>query len=248
MPAADEKIAFLALHHAARPGRVGRYLRDVAAEGATVILTTESSKRMRSAAARHLPGWTVTRQGEYLIAWKRSVWAGVPRIRHRSRVTRVHRGRDSWRDVWLGSRLLKHRATGQRVRFDAAHMPSAVQSGDRFRVDSRKQVQAWKQGMTRHGARIRRMNPDVIPVIGMDTNVDYRRKVWRDEVGRRVGLPSCWDDSRPRTGTHRGDRLIDVIHTSAPIVASGLTRTSPPVDVDHHGISATLNLAHRRQS
>ena len=241
---APATVAHLSLHHAARPKAIGRYVAKVAAEGATVITTTETNRPMTLAVRTRLgDSWRVTRQGEYLIAWERGTWyqSRVGIVHHR-RLTFVHSGRDAWRDNYQGARRLVHRETQTPVRFAVSHDPSAVQKGDEFRTDSPRQVAAWKQAQVRQGKRVAGSPSGVVQVLTKDSNVDHHRKVWRSRTTTLVGLPTIWDAARPFEGTHRGRRLIDVGLATVLTSRARLTITPPPRGVDHHGIRFRIHL------
>lgn len=237
-------VAHLSLHHAARPKVIARYVAAVAAEGATVITTTETNRPMTLAVRSRLgDDWRVARQGEYLIAWERGTWyESKVDIVHLRRLTYVHSGRDAWRDNYQGARRLVHRDTGTPVRFAVSHDPSAVQKGDEFRTDSPDQVTAWKQAQVRQGKRVAGSPSGVVQVLTKDSNVDHHRKVWRSRTTTLIGLPTIWDAARPFQGTHRGRRLIDVGLATVLTSQARLTITPPPRDVDHHGIRFRIHL------
>ena len=239
-----ETIAHLSLHHAAKPRGVAAYVAGVVDEGATLITTTETNGGMVRAIRLKLgPEWRITRQGEYAIAWDRSQWReSRAKIQHLRRITYVHAGRDAWRDVYDGSRRLVHRETMRPVRVDVVHLPSAVQKGPHFRTDSAKQVRAWREGTHRLGRRAAGRDPGLVQLLAMDTNVDYGHWIWRDRMTDRIGMPSIWQLTQPIRGTHRGGRLIDAEHTTAPTSRARLVRTPVPPDVDHHGIRFRLHL------
>lgn len=234
-------VAHLSGRYDVRPAVFAQYVATVAAEGYDIITTTETNRAMLRAICRKLgKSWRVTRSGEYVIAWRRSTVTQGRRVPARRRVTRVH-PIAAWRDVWTHSRRLVHRDTGQHLRIDVAHMPAGVESGDDFRVDQPEQVRAWKQGMNRLGRRAGGRDVNLVQVLAMDANVDYHRRKWREEVGRRLGMPSCWDGRRPDRGSHHR-RLIDVIHSTAPMTRAHLTSTPRPAGVDHHGIACRIHL------
>lgn len=242
--------AHLSLRYDAKPVSIGRYVASVAREGVSVITMTELNRKMAKATRARLPhGWRLVRHGEYGFAWDTKVFRAGPGIIHRKRLTYIHRNpRDAWRDVWVASRRLVHRETKTLLRFDVAHMPSMVEHGTKFRSEVQprdklvgKQVRAWKRGMNKHGLRAAGRPDQLVQVLAMDANVNYHEERWRNEVRTRVGMPSVWDEHRPRGGTH-GRRLIDVVHSTHELDKGNHVRTVRPADVDHGGIRYRVNL------
>lgn len=244
-----ERHAHLSLFHGADATTVGHYIAaTIEAERATSFTTTESSAKTRRKAKRALrQGWIVTRSGEYLIGVDRDRYQRTPFFTL-SRFSRIHSGSASWRDLFAARRRFVHRATGRDVLFVAAHTPAGVERGDQWRDGdalTERQVEASQAGVTRMGrvlGKAMRKRPELIVILGADTNVDHHRAIWRDRFKAMLGLSSMWTRERPAAGTHAGSRLIDAIYSNAPMTDPRIVRTAKPADVDHRGVAVTLTI------
>lgn len=212
---------------------------------ATSLTTTETYRSLRPL-RRALGGrsWIVTRRGEYVVAVRRDTYRRAPWTRRGAlaRLSRRYAGRHEWRDLFVHRRTFVHRTTGRPVLFIAAHAPSGIQAGDDWKPGS--QAEASKAGLTRLGravARAEERRPRLAVVLGVDTNGDHHRQVWRERFESMLGVPSCWSDERPDDGTH-GSRLIDAIYSTAPIGNGRIAGAARPPKVDHRGVVADVEL------
>lgn len=246
----EEPRAHISLKHSLDAVRIGSYVaRVVALDGCTSFTTTESSRAYFRAIRRELgKGWSVRLSGEYVIGVRRDRFKRAPVVGALVRVTRVYAERAAWRDLYVHRRAYVHAATGRRYVIAAGHPPAGVEYGDDWKAGSNPQgVTASKAGMRRLGrwvVRVQRRRPHAVIAVGLDTNVDHHRKVWRQRFGSMLRLDSMWDRDRPHTsiGSH-GDRLIDAVYANVPMSGSHISGVVPPRGVDHKAVIATLHIA-----
>lgn len=245
----DEPRAHISLKHSLDAAPIGRYVQRVLeADDCTSFSTTESSRRYLRAIRSELgTDWLVRRSGEYVIGVHRGHFKPVAFRATLTRLTHVYAHPVAWRDLYVHRRLFIHRETGRHYAIGAGHPPASVEQGDSWRRSNPAGVEASQRGMRRLGRWVSRAEkrwPGVVVAIGLDTNVDHHRPIWRNRFGGMLRLESMWNKTRPPrgTGTHAGGRLIDAIYANVPMTSPHISRINPPAGVDHRAVVATLRI------
>jgi translation initiation factor IF-1 len=218
--------------------------RDIARDvrRADLVTVTEVQERRRARVLyRHRPAWGVATDGrtDLGIMWRRDRWRLVGRY-----VWHLAPGYPDVFGTWALAVRLVPRApyVGPETFVSVAHLPSAVQDGDRWRRASRR-VAAWSAAVAAWHGRVRaariRWHPGAVLTVA-DWNVDLRRPVWRRTV--RAAFPAerlTWRRPFPARGTHAGGRIIDGTLTTESGRARLLPRTAAS---DHRAYRETLTL------
>lgn len=201
------------------PASLSHALAAYAGTGAGLVTLTETTGRT---GALRRPGWGAysrPTRTDTAIMWRRDRWRPVARWTTRLSPLRWYRP-DGTRPrpvaaVWA----VLERRDGLRVLVSVAHMPPHVQMRDSWRPGVPYRTAAYRDAVDRWGhlvmAARHRYRPGMVLVVA-DWNTDLRRPVWRRYVaGHFPGLRITWARPLPRSGTHRGGRLIDATLTDA---------------------------------
>lgn len=187
------------------------------------------------AVRKALPGWAVSRRGEYLIGFREAAFEPVAPMELR-RLTSTPRIA-LWRQLWVAHRVAIHIASGRRYRAEVGHCPAGVESGDRWKpgpqaVTARDGIAKWG----RRGWRWHAVNPERRTLVrSLDSNLDQRRGVWLVWLTATLGGASIWPGRMPDRGSH-GFRLIDTAHVLGGDVEDAGVLADKPKRYDHKTI------------
>lgn len=232
----------------AKPQHVADYAATVVGDHADVLTMTEVYDRRMYRVIRRTLGssWRCTRRGEYVVAVRREHFRIVAGRGQCRRLSHAFTGRDKWRDLYVYGRTIVHRETSRHVFVTVGHLASGVESGDGYRTDasSAPNVRANSEGSRNWGnwlraARARKSSR--VRVAAMDCNLNQRSEWHRGRLTGALGMRSMWAKAVPPQGTH-GDRLIDTIHTDAPIERGWISPVKKPADMDHRAVVAVYRI------
>lgn len=241
----DLKGAQISLRFDVEPTHVAAYIHEAVTKlELDFFLSTEGKGRVRAVRRALGRDWRVQARGEYLIGTRRAVlgrWLPFPLPR-----LRIVEGADWTNGPHAGTRHFaamfsnfRIRATGQRLRLIVVHATSGVQVGSRWARLIRR-VRPYQIGVHKLGDWLAKPAPEVVQVIGMDSNLENHLEVWRDYLERELGLPSIWHFHRPVAGTH-GRRLIDTMHSNVAVTDQGVSDLPRDHGLDHDLAFATFH-------
>jgi hypothetical protein len=190
---------------------------------ASDLVTVTEIQGPRRSAPLHLPGdgwagYTVGRT-DVGVMWRLDRWRAVARRTYlATRRTFVTTGGFVHRSYVMAVVLEPRGRPGGRLLVTVGHMPSGVESGDRFRTGAPSRVWAWRGALAGWAGHVRalraRFHPAAVITAG-DWNVNLRRPAWRRMVGAAFPAESfTWRRPYPRRGTHYAGRLIDATLTT----------------------------------
>lgn len=236
-------VVHASLHYSASARLVAAYMAALVREHSADLITATEAKgfgKVRATQKALGAGWAVRRRGEYMVAWRTAVLRrrDAPLV---ARLTYVNRGAARWRDLYVGTFPLEHLPTRTPLSVEVGHLAAGVEHGDKYRADpaSALSVKTNRRGLLQWSRIIRPAG--VVPILCFDANLDQKRDAWVEHLESRLSIPSIWRGRDPKRGTH-GRRLIDTIHTTAPVKAAHVSPFNPPAPVDHRAIVARLEL------